>query len=256
MKKTVFLFAIVLVLTVLMSADGFSQRRQITNLPKYDRAKYHFGFTLGVNRMDFTVRTKDDMYAMMFYPDQMPDLNLDSAELLAVNSNPVSGFVIGIVGDLRLGKYFNLRFLPALIFGERTMNYSILGYKNEGENILDVQKRVSSTFVDLPLLIKYKSKRVNNYRAYVLLGGQYSIDLASTASKKDEHKDVHVKLQRSDIYLTTGVGFDFYNPWFKFGVELRMNYGIRDVLLTEETIYTDGIERLNSKIFQLIFTFE
>ena len=92
--------------------------------------------------------------------------------------------------------------------------------------------------------------------AYLTAGGQYSLDLASGAKKKDETQQVHIKLQKNDIYAIFGVGFDFFNPWFKFGIELKMYYGLFDMLKDEDTIYTLGIDRLNSKIFQLCFTFE
>jgi len=35
-----------------------------------------------------------------------------------------------------------------------------------------------------------------------------------------------------------------------------MSYGLRDLLIKENTIYTNSVKRLNSKIFQLSFTFE
>jgi hypothetical protein len=65
-----------------------------------------------------------------------------------------------------------------------------------------------------------------------------------------------VKLQKNDIYALVGVGFDFYNAWFKFGIELKMSYGLFDMLKRDNTIYTQGIDKINSKIFQLCFTFE
>ena len=92
--------------------------------------------------------------------------------------------------------------------------------------------------------------------AYVTSGLQYSLDLGAGAKKKDNTVDYHIKLQKHDLYALVGVGMDFYNPWFKFGVELKMSYGLFDILSRENTIYTDGIAKLNSKVFQLCFTFE
>ena len=92
--------------------------------------------------------------------------------------------------------------------------------------------------------------------AYVLAGGQYSLDIASNARKQDLSGQIVVKLNKNDIYALVGVGFDFYNPWFKLGIEMKMMYGIFDVLKRDDMIYTQGIEKLDSKIFQLCFTFE
>lgn len=235
---------------------SYAQQSKVLNLPKYEYSKYHFGFTLGLNQMNFTVKPAADLHTRVFSAIETPDLNLDSSMLLSVSSQPVMGFTIGIIGDMRLGRYFSMRFVPALSFGERYLHYSILGYDDGEISRIDVRKSVTSGFVDFPLLFKYKSKRLNNMLAYLQAGAQYSLDLASGAKKKDENQEVHVKLQKHDVYIVVGVGFDFFNPWFKFGMEVKMAYGLMNMLNREETLYAQGIESLNSKIFQLCFTFE
>lgn len=255
MRKVFFVFAVFIFLIPVTGSYG--QDRKLINLPKYDYAQYHFGFTLGLNQMLFTVRPASDLYSRVYTNFQTPELAVDSSRLLAVNSSPTFGFNIGIVGDMRLGKQFNLRFIPALSFGERYVNYSILGYENSGNTtLIDVKKNVGSVFIDFPILLKYKSKRHNNILAYLTAGGQYSLDIASNARKQDQGQQIVVKLNKHDFYVLTGVGFDFYNPWFKLGVELKMAYGLFDMLKRDNTIYTLGIEKLDSKIFQLCFTFE
>ena len=89
-------------------------------------------------------------------------------------------------------------------------------------------------------------------------GAQYTLDLASQAKKREQKNSDQkiVKFKQNDVYVETGVGFDFYNEWFKFGVEFKMQYGLFDVLKRENNIYTDAIESLKSKIFQISLTFE
>jgi hypothetical protein len=247
---------VIAVLAIFASVGSVAQPSKVLNLPKYEYARYHVGFTLGLNQMNFTVKPAADLHTRVFSAIQTPDLNLDSSMLLSVSAEPVLGFNIGILGDMRLGRYFSVRFIPALAFGERYLHYSILGYDDGEEARIDVRKSVASGFVDFPILFKYKSKRLNNMLAYLTAGAQYSLDLASGARKQDDNQEVHVKLQKHDIYALVGVGFDFYNPWFKFGIEAKMSYGFFDMLAEENTIYSQGIERLNSKVFQLCFTFE
>jgi hypothetical protein len=255
LRKVFFIFAVFIFLIPLPGSYG--QSKKVLNLPKYDQAQYHFGFTLGLNQMLFTIKPASDLNTRVYNGFQTPELAVDSSRLLAVSSTPTFGFNIGIVGDMRMGRYFNLRFVPALVFGERYINYSILGYKNGGSTtLIDVKKNVGSVFIDFPLLVKYKSKRHNNILAYLMAGGQYSLDIASNARKRDQGEQIVVKLNKHDFYALVGVGFDFYNPWFKLGVELKMAYGLFDMLKRDNTIYTLGIEKLNSKIFQLCFTFE
>jgi hypothetical protein len=255
LRKVFFIFAVFVFLFT--SPGSYGQSRKVLNLQTYDNAQYHFGFTLGLNQMNFTVKPASDLTTRVYSSYQTPELNVDSSMLLAVNSTPTMGFNIGIVGDLRLSRYFNLRFVPDLAFGERYINYSILGYEQDGStSLIDVRKNVGSVYIDFPLMIKYKSKRHNNMLAYLTAGGQYSLDIASNARKRDTGEQIVVKLNKNDFYALVGVGFDFYNPWFKLGVELKMAYGLFDMLKRDDTIYTLGIEKLDSKIFQLCFTFE
>lgn len=255
MRKVFFIFTVLIILSPF--AGSYGQSRKVMNLPAYDNAQYHFGFTLAINHMLFTIKPAADLNTRVYDSLQTPDLNVKSSMLLGVNSSPTFGFCIGINGDLRLGRQFNLRFVPALSFGERYINYSILGYKKDGTTVLiDQKKNVGSVFIDFPFYVKYKSKRHNNMLAFLLAGGQYSLDIASNARKQDLSGQTVVKLNKHDIYALVGVGFDFYNPWFKLGIELKMAYGLFDMLKRDNTIYTQGIEKLDSKIFQLAFTFE
>jgi hypothetical protein len=233
------------------------KRPRILNLPKFDLAPYHFGFSLNVNQMFFTIKPVTRMQSQWYHDQQISDLQLaDSARILSLESLNTFGFTIGIVSNLRLGTFFDLRFVPDLAFGERELVYIVEKYQN-GKRIEERTKTIYSTFVDIPLHIKYKSKRYNNTRAYLLTGIKYSIDLASEAKKnQDELDNKHVRLKKSDLYFEAGVGFDFYTTYFKFGTEVKMSYGLNDILIREDNIYTSSIDRLTSKIFQLSFTFE
>jgi hypothetical protein len=253
LRKVFTAFAAALLLLTGIDSSG---QGQVMNLPKYDNAQYHFGFTVGLNQMLFTVKPAGDINTRIFTADQTPELNVDSSMLLAVNTSPTLGFIIGINGDLRLGRYFNLRFVPDLSFGERYLNYSIKGFSGDSTVLIDVRKNVGSVFIDFPMYVKYRSKRQNNKAAFVLAGAQYSLDIASNARKQDISGQTVVKLKKNDLYALVGVGFDFYNPWFKLGIEVRMAYGLASMLKMDDTIYTQGISKLNSKVFQLCFTFE
>ncbi len=223
----------------IFSFEGISQQRKVMNLPKYDLKPYHFGFIIGVNQMHFSLKTVED-----FFP-------IDS--LYVIRAVPEMGFNIGIVTNLRLGSSFDLRFIPTLSFGERNLIYTL---SKHDTIFLDVQKKVESTYLDFPLNIKFKSHRVNNFRAYVMTGVKVSIDLASKAKDKDTGDEINLKLYRNDYSAEIGVGFEFYATFFKFGTELKMSYGARDLLKREDNTFTDGIDKLSSKIFQISFTFE
>lgn len=210
------------------------------NLPRYDQKKFHFGFTLGFNSMDFRVT-----------PVEKSKLVSDSVMLLEPVPQP--GFNIGIVSSMKLYEYLDLRFVPTLSFGERRLKYKLRF--NDSTIVSDV-KAVESTYIDFPIFLKYKSKRLNNTRAYVTLGARYSLDLASQSKKDNSSEEIQIKLKPHDASVELGVGFDFYLTYFKFGMELKMAYGMLNLLKEENNLYSKGVDRLNSKMFWFTFTFE
>lgn len=239
------------------AAEVHAQKRGVMNLPNYNNAPYHFGFSLAINQMDFSIKMADNFSKVTYDSLQSPDVYADSMRLLNVNSDPTMGFTVGIVGNLRMGKYFDLRFVPSLSFGERYLDYAMLAYINNEPTYVEVRKNITSAHVDFPLHVRYRSKRVHNFGAYVLAGAKYVLDLAATrAGKREEENETLVKLNKNDIAAEVGVGVEFYNGWFKLGIEVKMSYGLFNLLQEENNVYTGGIEDLRSKIWQLSFTFE
>ena len=136
------------------------------------------------------------------------------------------GINIQIVTDLRLAKYLDIRFLPGVSFGQRTVRY----YKNQV--IYNEQQRLESSFLEFPLLLKLKGERLNNVRPYVIGGFNYRYDLAAKKDFDDE-KPVYIRIKKPDLYYELGAGLDFYLPYFKLSVELKMSNGISDVLVKD-----------------------
>lgn len=250
-----------LIAFISVSSELAAQRRVVINKPKYDLEPYHFGFILAVNQMMLTWKPVDNYQLIQWIPEEAKDLNIPTAShfrVMDITSLPVPGFAVGIVGNLRLGNYFDLRFIPTLAFGERYIDYTV-----EARNItwqpidtVIVRKSIPSTTVDFPFHIKYRSKRLNNFAAYVLAGAKYSIEMASTKKVSSANNNVPVKVDRNDFAAEAGVGFDFYTPYFKFGTELKMSYGFKNILVRDEFLYSQALDRINNKVFQLSFTFE
>lgn len=253
---------LIISIIICFSGKAFPQGRQVPNLINFDLAPYHFGFLLGVNQMLFTLKTQPGYQGKMYYNNtsgnSMPDINSDSAYLFNMETSPTFGFVIGIIGNLRLGNHFDLRFTPSLTFGERNLHYSIYNYYSisSSPGLIETSKNIQSTFVEFPLWVRFKGSRIHNVRPYILAGAKYAIDLASNAKKKEDSSVSYVFINRNDYYVLGGVGFDFYTAYPKIGVELTMSYGLFDILKRDKTIYTQSVDRLSSKIFQISFTFE
>lgn len=208
------------------------------NLPNFDRKRVHFGFSLGVNTMDFN----------MDYDLQRVD------SLIGVEVERQSGFNIGIVSALHFNRYFSLRFLPTLAFGQRNIEYTFRGPER---NSL-VVKQVESTIIDFPLNFKYRSARYNNFACYVLAGAKYSLDLAS---ERDTDNDVPeldqlVRIDQSSYSWEVGVGLDFFLQYFKFSPELKFSSGLNNVLIDEPTIWTTPLKSLRPTMISISLNFE
>lgn len=211
------------------------------NLANFDEKKIHFGFSLGLNTSTFL----------------MENDNSATDSLLRLEILPQSGFNLGIVSDIHLGPFFNLRFIPTLSFGERRFEYTFL--ENTGEPSLILNKAVESTYLDFPLNLKYRSMRYNNFAAYVLGGFMYSYDLISqkdVVNPKNNIAETVIKLNDHNMHYQLGVGFDFFLEYFKFSPEIKMSYGINNLIINDNTILSNPINSLRSKILLISFTFE
>ncbi|MCX6321646.1 MAG: porin family protein [Bacteroidia bacterium] len=230
---------------LLIHFNSFGQKQKPKNDSSYDDKPLHFGFSLGVNTMDFNITpTKTTL-----------DPSIDSTYLNPEVSNLMPGINIQIVTDLRTGKYFDIRFLPGLSLGQRYIRfYKIDTNLNPIENpqVFGNEQKLGSSFLEFPLLLKFKGDRLNNVRPYVIGGLNYRYDLGG---KNDD-----IKLKRSGFYYDLGAGLDFYLKYFKLSVELKMSNGIGDVLdrghPPTDQRYIDAIKEIKSQIWIIAFHFE
>lgn len=195
-----------------------------------DDKPVRFGFSLGMNMMDFAA----------IPADKENDVNITAL---------MPGFSVGAVADLRLNRYFNLRFTPTLNLGQRTIEYK------DGSST-----SVVSIPLYLPLYLKYSSERNGNFRPYLIGGGGLWWDWG-------RNKEKPILLKSLDALLEAGVGCDIYFSFFKLSPELKFSFGMNNMLvplaerdagmITEENKkYTDSIHKLTTKMITLTFNFE
>jgi hypothetical protein len=266
LKKALKIFAIALMLSV-MVVPAQAQRRTIHYLANYENEPYHFGFLLAYNQMMYSVKTVENYQNLEISPEAWPNgpISNSNTQCLSVynmETLQTPGFTVGIIGSKRLGRYFDLRFIPSLSFSERRMHYDVAVKDLQGEvTMKSFTKSIGTTFVEFPLNIKYRSKRYNNIGAYVFGGINPKIDLASQKENKLTNTEGqefinNLVTKRFDCAAEIGTGFDIYNQWFKMGVELKMSYGLLDIVKSEAFIYTAPIDKLRNKLFQLSLLFE
>ena len=205
--------------------------------------RIHFGFSLGLNSMDFGIT---------------PSLvKTNDGKIYQVDvSHLKPGFSVGVIGDMQLSRYFNLRFTPTLHFGERELSYSYI--KNDSVRV-GGSVSVGSTPLCLPLYLKYSAERYGNIRPYLIGGGGVGLDLG-----RDKEKPVYLK--PLDLYLEFGVGCEIYFWFFKLAPELKFSIGGNNLFVPLEErddnlsgpdkIYSEALSKLTSKMITLTFNFE
>lgn len=168
----------------------------------------------------------------------------------SVNGNP--GFNLGFIGSLKLGHpTLTLRFVPSLSFQAKDVLY----FYHEDPTI-PVKKTVESTILDFPLLLKYKTMRYNNFSSYFIGGMQYSLDLQSKQKVPQTPADPFLKLKRHDLQAQIGAGVDFYLPYFKFGLEIKVSRGVINSLIQDNTSISLPFNSFYNRVIWFCLTFE
>lgn len=231
-----------------------AQNNRPLNMPLYDNEPYHFGYIIGYNQMwfspefvaDFQNKLHDGEEGSAYFDQLNNDLSKDNDYTINdISQSLPFGMSVGVVGNLRLAKYFDLRLIPTISWGETSITYKGKSLEKEFKQTFSIH----NVYVEFPLQFKYRSKRYNNTAAYIIFGANNKINF--TAKKFD------IKLRRYDFAPEIGTGFDFYTGEFKFGIEIKMSYGLRDLIDPEnQTPLTNSFDKLKNKTFQLSFTFE
>ena len=144
-----------------------------------------------------------------------------------------------------------MRLVPTLHFGEKQVVFRELNSGNKE------RQQIKSTYMSLPLDLKFASQRFNNYRPYVIAGVNPMLDLTVKKQRQLLMKDF-------DFMVEFGVGCDFYMPFFKLIPELKFCFSLMDVLeknrsdLLDENLkkFTDSVDKAVSKMIVLSFYFE
>jgi hypothetical protein len=226
-----------LIVFVLLANCVVAQKRRPENLPKLDNQAAHFGYSLGLNTMSFTIRPS----AEYLYFDTV----------YGIEATHFIGFNVNMIGNLRLAEYLDLRFMPGLMFGQRNLEYKILRDTAFRRHTM----KIESTFLDFPLVLKYRAARLNNFRPYLIGGGSFRVDLAAQR-KIDALELPKIKLKPLDVYYEVGVGVDFFLEYFMFGIELKGSIGMFNIVRPDNSEFTEAYNKLNSKMLILSFHFE
>jgi len=233
MKRT-----ITYILLLLLPLFAVAQERKVQNKPYIDFRRLHYGFFIGVHAQD-----------MEFANNGFVTENGETWYADIANYNP--GFSVGVLADLRLNTYMSLRAIPTMHFGQNTVRFR---EQNSGETS---KQSLKTTYIAVPVHVKFAAERFNNYRPYVTAGVSPMWNL--TVKKQQQ-----LLLKKFDFMIEVGFGCDFYLPFFKLIPELKFSFSPLDVLKKERNDlldanylkFTQSVDGVTSKMVTLSLYFE
>lgn len=207
--------------------------KPILNLENEDMALLNWGYFLGFNQYDFKFEYKNDLQ----------DILVDKS----------IGFNVGLIGELRINEFLDLRFEPGLYYTSRLVGFP--GFAEESDAIRDVK----STYINFPLLLKVSTKRLGNWKPFIVGGGSTSLNLGSNEASLDDNSSGTFRMKKQVFNYELGFGIDFYTEYFKFSPSIRGVFAITDELVPDNdpnSPWTGNIEALRTRGVFVNFTFE
>lgn len=237
MKKVALLFTLI-IFSQFANAQLFSKEK-IRNLENEDKKRLSWGYYLGFNSLDFNF-----------------DYNQDRPDILVEKG---TGFNVGLIGNLRIMEYIDLRLEPGLTISNRNLTYDESYFDGIEYTESDLTREVKSTYIYFPLLVKFSSKRLNNFKPFVVGGISTAINLSSNEKNPDDNSSGQFRTKTNMLFYEVGVGIDFYLAFFKFTPSIRGVFAINDELIPDNdpnSPWTGNITTMKTRGVFINFTFQ
>ena len=219
-------------------AQLFTKERLINN-ENFDKAKLSYGYFLGFNNYDFNI-----------------DYKTDVEDIQVIKS---TGFNVGLIGNIRINDYFDIRLEPGLVMSNRTLSYSGTYFEGLIYEEKDLERELRSTYIHIPLLIKISTKRVDNIKPFVVGGISTALNLSSNQDNPDDNSQGVFRLTKNNVFYELGIGVDIYLTWFKFTPSVRGVFSIKDEHIEDfdpNSPWTRNIDQMQTRGVFINFTFQ
>ncbi|QJP34250.1 PorT family protein [Nonlabens sp. Ci31] len=216
------------------NAQLFSKEK-IKNLENFDQKTLTWGYYLGFNSYDYKF-----------------DYNEITEDIITESS---AGFNVGLIGDLRLNDYFNLRLEPGIVFATRNLTFPDPSLTT----VAQMEREVTSTYIHIPLLVKFSTKRSNNWKPFIVAGASWSNNLSSNQDNPDDNSAGQFRQTSSVFNYELGIGIDLYLFYFKFSPSIRGVFAMGDELVRDadpNSAWTSNITSMQSRGLFINFTFQ
>ena len=154
----------------LFCTNGHAQlftKKKVLNNENFDKPQISWGYFLGINNYDYNFDYISDSY----------DIQTEKS----------FGFNVGLIGNFRISDFFDIRFEPGLVMSNRNLVFNPDQFGDTDFNQNLHYREIKSTYIHFPLLLKISSKRVNNFKPYLLAGVSTAINLSSKENSVDDN---------------------------------------------------------------------
>ena len=237
MKKFLLLI-VVLITTQSISAQLFS-REKVLNNENFDKPRLSYGYYLGFNVYDYNI-------------DYTSDVN----DVQVLKS---TGLNVGLVGNIRINDYIDIRLEPGLVISRRELNFSNTFFNGISYEEKDLIREIQSTFVHIPLLVKFSTKRINNIKPFIVGGVSTGLNLSSQENNPDDNSKNNFRVTKNNLYYELGIGIDLYLTWFKFTPSIRGVFSMQDELVNDvdpNSPWTSNLSQMQTRGLFINFTFQ
>ena len=237
MKKAVLI--LIYILSINIASSQLFTKEKLSNNENFDKAKISWGYYLGVNSYDFNFD----------YQQDLSDVQVEKT----------TGFNVGLIANLRINDFFDLRFEPGLIMSNRNLSYNPNDF-GDSEFLENIHLReVKSTYIHFPLLLKVSTKRLNNFKPFITTGVSTAINLSSNEKNLADNSSGQFRTKKNMFFYEIGFGIDLYLEWFKFTPSIRGVFAISDELIRDDdplSPWTGNINFMKTSGVLINFTFQ
>lgn len=222
-----------------MSAQLFTKEKVTNAVDNIDQKFLTWGYFLGFNQYDFNFD----------YNENLEDVLVDKT----------FGFHLGLIGDMRINNYMNLRLEPGVFFTTRNLNYNESYFQGTEFNDSDLLREVKSTYVHIPLLLKISTKRINNFKPFIVGGFSTALNLSSNEGNPNDNSSGEFRMIKNTYFYELGFGIDFYLPYFKFTPSIRGIFSLNDEIIQDvdpDSPWTSNVSQMQTRGVFINFTFQ
>ena len=223
---------------------GQFNENAVLNIPNDDKLPLNWGYFVGLNQFDYQISYLN------------PSYNTNSSEeVTEILVQKSTGFNVGLIGEMRINELLDLRLEPGFYSGKTTLEFKNQNLITEKDSI----REIKSTYINVPLLLKFSANRIGNWRPFIVGGPYAAINLSSNENSKEDNNSGTFKVQKWNYGYQIGVGIDLYLSFFKFTPSIRGVFSLTDDAIRDadpQSPWTANIHKMRSRGVFLVLTFE